>query len=33
VEINLTKTGDGFRLKAIKLGVLFKQFTVKKTRR
>jgi RHS repeat-associated protein len=30
VEVNLTKTPDGFKLKAVKIGVLFKQFTVKK---
>jgi RHS repeat-associated protein len=30
VEIKLTKTPDGFKLKKIKIGVLFKQFTVKR---
>jgi RHS repeat-associated protein len=33
VEVKLTKTPDGFKLKKIKIGVLFKQFTVKKARR
>jgi RHS repeat-associated protein len=30
LEINLTKTPDGFKLKAVKLGVIFKQFKIVK---
>jgi hypothetical protein len=30
LEVNLTKTSDGFKLKAVKLGVIFKQFKIVK---
>jgi RHS repeat-associated protein len=33
VEVKLTKTSDGFKLKSVKLGLLFKQFTLLKKKR